>query len=194
MFPHRTILLLVLLGSLLFTSCSNSLFKVKPVTELPPLAGNLRTATAGNTTIRVAPFLTDEECQELFDSNLLLIGILPLRVELVVQNDVATRLDKARIRLTDAHGRQWKRLTGKQAASAIKNANGITLYNPNAKKRFEQDMEAYDVDLKTPLTGSESRRSGFFFFQAPDKRAISTGQQLVLSIEKLPQPLSVTLQ
>jgi len=193
MFPRRTSIPLLLVALLLFTSCSNSLFKVKPVTELPPLASNVRTANAGNTTIRVAPFLSDEDCQELFDSNLLLIGILPLRVELVVQNDVATRLDKARIRLTDSGGRQWKRLTGKQAASAIKNANGITLYNPNAKKQFERDMEAYDVDLKTPLTGSESRRSGFFFFQAPDKRAISSGQQLVLSIEKLPQPLSITL-
>jgi hypothetical protein len=142
----------------------------------------------------VAPFLSDEECQELFEANLPLIGILPVRVELIVQNDVATRLDKARIRLTDAQGRQWKRLTGKQAASAIKSANGIKLYNPNAKKRFEQDMEAYDVDMKTPLSGPESRRSGFLFFRSPDKKPVSSSQQFVLSIEKLAQPLSITLQ
>jgi hypothetical protein len=142
----------------------------------------------------VAPFLSDEQTQDLFEANLPLIGILPLRVELMVQNDPAIRLDKARVRLTDAQGRQWKWLTAKQAASRIRKANGITLYNPNAKKRFEQDMEAYGVDLKTPVSGPEARRSGFFFFQSPDKRAVASGQQLVLSIEKLPQPLSITLQ
>jgi hypothetical protein len=194
MLLRRTTLLPVLIASLLVTSCSNSLFKVKPVTELPPISTNSRTATAGNTTIRVAPFLNDEECQELFEANLLLIGILPLRVELTVQNDVAMRLDKAKVRLTDSQGRQWKYLTAKQAASRIKSANGIKLYNPNAKKKFEEDMEAYGVDLKSPLNGPETKRTGFFFFQTPDKRAVASGQQFVLSIEKLPQPLTITLQ
>ena len=130
----------------------------------------------------------------MFEANLPLIGILAVRVELVIQNDVAMRLDKARVRLTDSQGRQWKWLTGKQAASQIKSANGIKLYNPHAKKRFEEDMQAYDVDFKTPVSGAETRRSGFFFFQSPDKRPVASGQQLVLSIEKLPQPLTITLQ
>ena len=64
---------------LLATSCTSSLFKVKPVTELPPLPANTRSADAGGVTIRVAPLLTDEESQELFEANLPLSGVLPLR-------------------------------------------------------------------------------------------------------------------
>jgi len=74
---------LVLATALLNTSCASSLFKVKPVVELPPLSGNIKTASAGGVSIRVAPLMSDEESQELFESNLPLGGVLPLRMELV---------------------------------------------------------------------------------------------------------------
>lgn len=49
----RLLLVALLIGSA--TSCSGSLFKVKPATELPPLPANTRSADAGGVTIRVAP-------------------------------------------------------------------------------------------------------------------------------------------
>ncbi|MDQ2976710.1 MAG: hypothetical protein M3R69_15040, partial [Acidobacteriota bacterium] len=55
---------------LLTTSCAGSLFKVKPVVELPPLTGDVKSASAGGVTVRVAPLLSDEEAQELFEANL----------------------------------------------------------------------------------------------------------------------------
>ena len=53
----------------------------KTCDELPPLPANSRSADAGGVTIRVAPLLTDEESQELFEANLPLSGVLALRVE-----------------------------------------------------------------------------------------------------------------
>jgi hypothetical protein len=72
-------------------------------------------------------------------------------------------------------------------------ANGIFAYNPNSRKQFEKEFGAYAVDLKTPLSSGDSRRQGFLFFQTPDKRPVRSGQQLTLTVERLPQPASITI-
>ena len=156
---------------LLSTSCTGSLFKVKPVTDLPPLPANTRSADAGGVTVRVAPLLTDEESQELFEANLPLSGVLPVRVELVFQSGVPVELKRARFRLRDAQNREWKLLSAKSAASRILKANGVFLYNPHSRKQFEKEFGSYAIDLKTPLCSGDTRRQGFLFFQTPDKTA-----------------------
>src|SRR5258706_10168434 len=79
----------LMLGLFLFasTACSGSLFKVKPAVELPALPATAVTADAGGVRAGVAPLLNDEESQELFEANLPLGGVLPLRVELSYQID-----------------------------------------------------------------------------------------------------------
>src|ERR1700752_3384304 len=177
------------------TSCNGSLFKVKPATELPPLPAKTRSADAGGVTVRVAPLLTDEESQELFEANLPLGGVLPLRVELAVENGgVPVELKKARFRLRDGQNREWKLLSPKTAISRILKANGVKLYNPNARKQFEREFGAYGIDLKTPLSSSDTRREGFLFFQTPNKEAVTAGQQLTLTVERLPQTASIAVQ
>ena len=178
---------------LLATSCTGSLFKVKPVAELPPLPANTRSADAGGVTVRVAPLLTDEESQDLFEANLPLSGVLALRVDLAFQSGVPVELKRARFRLRDDQNREWKLLSAKSAVSRIMKANGVFLYNPNSRKQFENEFTAYAIDLKTPLSTGDSRRQGFIFFQTPDKRPVQSGQQLTLSIERLPQPASITI-
>ena len=177
----------------LLTSCTGSLFKVKPVTELPPLPANTRSANAGGVTIRVAPLLTDEESQELFEANLPLSGILPVRLELAFQSGVPVEMKRARFRLHDSQNREWKLLSAKNAASRILKSNGVSLYNPNSRKQFEKEFRAYEIDVKTALSSSESRRQGFLFFQTPDKVPVKSAQQLTLTIERLPQPVTITL-
>jgi len=185
---------LVLLSlALLSASCSGSLFKVKPAADLPPLPANTRSADAGAVTLRVAPLLSDEESQELFEANLPLSGVLPVRVELVFQSGVPLELKRARFRLRDTQNREWKYLSPKTAVSRIMSANGVTLYNPNSRKQFEHEFGAYAIDLKTPLSSSDSRRQGFLFFQTPDKKAVTSEQKLTLTVERLPQTASVTI-
>src|SRR5215203_2498256 len=175
------------------TSCTGSLFKVKPVTDLPPLPANTRSADAGGVTIRVAPLLTDEESQELFEANLPVSGVLALRVEVEFQSGVPVEVKRAKIRLRDAQNKEWKLLPAKSAVSRILKANGVFAYNPNSRKQFEKEFGAYAIDLKTPLSASDSRRHGFLFFQTPDKRPVRSGQQLTLTIERLPQPASIPI-
>lgn len=191
----RRAIFLFLMGAaaLIATSCTGSLFKVKPATELPPLPANSRSADAGGVTIRVAPLLTDEESQELFEANLPLSGVLALRVAMDFQSGVPVEVKRARFRLRDGQNQEWKLLSPKNAVSRIMKANGVFAYNPNSRKQFEKELGAYAIDLKTPLSPSDSRRHGFLFFQTPDKRPVRSGQQLTLTIERLPQPASITI-
>jgi hypothetical protein len=190
---RRSTSLILLLLAVLGASCGGSLFKVKPAADLPPLPANTRSAEAGPVMLRVAPLLSDEQSQELFEANLPLSGVLPVRIELVFQSGVPVEIKRARFLLRDSQNREWKFLTPKSAISRIMKANGVTLYNPNSRKQFEQEFGAYAIDLKTPLSSSDSRRQGFIFFQSPDKQAVSSELKLTLTVERLPQTASVTI-
>ena len=179
--------------ALLASACGGALFKVKPVVELPPLTGALKSANAGGVTIKVAPLLSDEESQELFEANLPLAGVLPLRVELAHESGVPVKLKRARFRLRDGEGNEWKLLPPKQAISRILTANGVTLYNPSSRKQFEEEFVAYALDLKTPLSSTDRRRQGFLFFQTPKKEPVSSPRGLALLAERLPQPVEIAL-
>src|SRR5678815_4783462 len=121
-------LFLMTAAALIATSCTGSLFKVKPATELPPMPSNSRSADAGGVMIRVAPLLTDEESQELFEANLPLSGVLAVRVEMDFQSGVPVEIKRARFRLRDGQNKEWKLLSAKSAVSRIMKANGVYAY------------------------------------------------------------------
>jgi len=183
----------VIAAGLLATSCAGSLFKVKPVVELPPLTGEVKSANAGGVTVRVAPLLSDEESQELFEANLPLGGILPLRLELVFDSGVAVETRKVRFRLRDGEGREWKLLSPKAAVGRILKANDVYAYNPNSRKQFEKEFVAYGIDLTLPLSDTDRRHQGFVFFETPKKEPVASPRGLVLSVERLPQPVEIAL-
>ena len=168
------------------------MFKVKPVVELPPLPDSARSISGNGITFRVAPLLSDEESQELFEANLPVAGILPVRMELVYDGAPPVEINRARFRLRDGEGLEWKILTTKQAVSRIMKANDIYAYNPNSRKRFEKEFGAYEIDLKTPATPAD-RRQGFLFFQTPDKEPVASPRGLTLIVERLPQPIELKI-
>jgi|SRR5580765_8095192 len=192
---YRTIASLALLSFLILlsTSCSNSLFKVKPVSELAALPGSAASANVGTLTFRAAPLLTDEETQELFESNLQLAGLLPVRVEIIHNSGDVMEMKKLRLHLHDAAGGDWKMISAKQAISRILKANGVFVYNPNSRKTFEKEFRAYELDLKTPLTHAEGKRQGIVIFQTAKKDPVASPRELVLSVEGLAQPVSLKL-
>jgi hypothetical protein len=189
--PH--LMVVVLATALLNASCASTLFKVKPAVDLPPLAGNIKTASAGGVTIRVAPLMTDEESQELFEANVPLAGVLPLRLELVFESGVPVEIKRVRFRLRDGAGREWKILQAKAAVSRILKANEVYLYNPHSRKQFEKEFVAYAIELKEPLSSSDRSRQGFLFFQAPKNEPVESPRGLVLQIVGLPQPVEIPL-
>ena len=191
----RQLISIALLAVLLLsTSCAGSLFKVKPAVELPPLAGDVKSASAGGVTIRVAPLMTDDESQELFEANLPLSGILAVRLELAFESGVAIEIKKVRFHLRDSDGREWKLISPKAAVVRILKANDIYAYNPSSRKQFEKDFTAYALDLKSPLSTADQRRQGFVLFEAPKNEPVESPKDLVLSIEGLPQRVEIPIK
>ena len=183
----------VVLAVSLSAGCGSTLYRVKPVAELPALPENSRSASAGGVTVRVAPLLSDEEAQELFEVNLPLAGVLPVRMDLAFESGIPVEIKRARFRLRDAQGREWKLLSPKGAISRILKANEVFAYNPHSRKEFEKEFGSYAIELKEPLTDSDRRRQGFLFFQSPKGEPVRSNQGLVLTIERLPQPVELKL-
>ncbi|MBD0373264.1 MAG: hypothetical protein ICV60_20670 [Pyrinomonadaceae bacterium] len=187
----RLVIYLTAAGLFLAMAGCGSLYKVKPVVEapLPETAGN---NAAGGLRLRAAPLLTDEESQELFEANLPLAGLLPIKVEITNQGSAPVELKPARFRLRDGEGVEWKLRSAKDAVSRVLSSDKVTLYNPRSRAEFERAVQSYALDTKRPLAPSE-RRQGLLFFQTPKKEQVRTPRGLILSIEKLQQPLQVTL-
>ena len=186
----RSAFALTLVGA---TSCGGSLFQVKPLAELPRMPASVASVSLGSISFRATPMLTDEASQELFESNLQLAGLLPVRVEINHHGGNAIEMKKVRFSLTDAAGTKWRAVSAKQAIARILKANDVFAYNPSSRKTFEQEFRAYELDLKNPLTQSENQRQGFVIFLAPGKAPVSSPRGLVLTIEGLAQPASLNL-
>lgn len=171
--------------------CGGSLYRVKPVVNAPVTA-TTGVAEASGITFRAVPLLTDEESQELFESNLLLAGLLPVRVEVSNESGAPLSFKHVRFHLRDQSGKEWKYRTARQVVSRILTANDIYLYNPNSRAAFEAALRAHTFDVETPLTPNQPRR-GLIFFQTPRKEPVEQQRGLVLVIEGLPQPLELRL-
>ena len=169
------------------------LFKVKSPNDLPEFPASAQPVNLGSLSVRAAPLLTDEETQELFEANLQLAGVLPVRVEMTHNSGDAVELKKIKFRLQDGAAAEWKQISAKQAVSKILKANDVFLYNPHARKTFEEDVRAFEFDAKTALTHAEPRRHGLLFFIAPDKQPVASPHGLVLEIDGLAQPVSLKL-
>src|SRR3954470_13419733 len=133
----------------LAAGCGGSLYKVKPRVDAPVTGA--KEANAGGFTVRAVPLLTDEESQELFEANLPLAGLLPVRVELSNESNAQLLFKRVRLSLQDGEGRVWKMLTAKQTVSRILKADEVYLYNPNSRKKFEEELGAHAFDVTTPL-------------------------------------------
>lgn len=182
--------MLTLAFASLIAGCGGSLYKVKPKVDAPIVGGKER--SAGGFTVRAVALLTDEENQELFEANLPLAGLLPVRIEMSNASNSSLLFKHVRFRLRDGEGREWKARAPKEVASRIMKTDDIYVYNPKARKKFVEDLSAHAFDLGPPLDAGRHRR-GLIFFQKPDNEQVANQNNLVLSIEGLPQPIEIEL-
>ena len=188
-----TLAICVAVGGFIAACSTGSLYKVKPFVKLPPMPESAKAVDLGSISFRAAPLLTDEESHELFESNLHLAGLLPVRIEMIHNSGEAIEFKKVRFRLHDAAGTEWKPMPSKKAIARILKANDVYAYNPHSRKTFEKEFGAYELNLKEPLTHSERRRAGFLFFQSPKKEPVESRHGLVLTIEGLSQPATIKI-
>lgn len=184
---------ILLAASIFAAGCGGgSLYKVKPVVEAPVRA-DAANAKASGISVRAVALLTDEESQELFESNLPLMGVLPVRVEMTNASGASLALDHLRFHLHEGDaGKEWKLLSAKKVVARILKAEDVTFYNPNSRARFQEELSAHAFDTKS-LLGASERRQGLIFFQTPTKESVSSPHALKLTVEGLPQAVELRL-
>src|SRR5689334_10989662 len=103
---NRLLFIFAFFCLLAFSGCGGSLFKVQPVVT-KPMPDNAKRSESGGLVVSASPLLTDEESQELFEANLPLNGILPIRIELANRSKGPIDLRKSTISVRNGDG-EWR--------------------------------------------------------------------------------------
>ncbi|MEO6390940.1 MAG: hypothetical protein ABIP75_03755 [Pyrinomonadaceae bacterium] len=182
----------ILLGAALFAAgCGGALYSVKsPVVS--PLPDSAASGSDPGVEIDAAAMFDDDESHDVFGVNMLMSGILPVRIEMVNSGWTAIDVGQAKFALQDGDGKQWKARSAKQAAERVLKYYDVYLYNPSSRKLYLEAMKLHDFDHESPL-GPGERRTGFVFFQSPGKEQIDRPVGLVMLVQKLPQTVEVKL-
>jgi hypothetical protein len=160
---------------LLLSGCGKP-FNVKPRPDTPPpIAGASATASA----IRLeAEAVTDEDyLYDTFEANLLMAGVLPVRVKITNRGTEETSLKKSRFEILSAEPRAYKAIKAGEAFNRVFAFYGISLYTKRGYKESKSDFLSHAIDLSSPLAAGESRE-GLIFFHMPDDIARSRGLRL----------------
>jgi len=170
-----TTLLLVLLGGA--AGCGKP-FNIKTRPDLPP-ANYAASATSNNISIQ-AQVLTDENTlYDNFDANLILAGILPVRVNLANAGTQSVDLKKARLEIR-AEGRLYKPVDARKAFKRLISYYELSTFNKSGYNESRQDFAAFALDFNTPLEAGQTRQ-GLVFFAMPESSARGTGLTLMVT-------------
>lgn len=157
-------------------------FNVKPRTELPR-AEYTATTTIDQIAVHAKPITDENLLYETFDANLILAGVLPVRVMLTNSAQETLNLAKARFAIRAGNaGRAFKSVAARQAFKRVISYYEISTYNKAGFKESLDDFSAYALDTDRPLNGRESREGLLFFLVGGD---VIRDAGLVLEISKL---------
>lgn len=154
-------------------------FNVRTQPDLPPASDEAK-AAAGN--IRIgARAITDEDfLYDTFDANLILAGVLPVRVMLSNSGRESVSLKNARFELRAIEGRSLKAINERQAFKRLISYYEISAYSKTGYSESLDAFSAYALDLKTPLGAGQSRE-GLVFFSLGSELARRAGFTMIVS-------------
>jgi hypothetical protein len=170
-------LVLVMLLASIASSCKP--FKVKPRIEVPR-AANEAQAEAEGVVFRASVVRDEDWLNDTFDANLILAGIVPVRVELKNIRQTPVELHKARFELKTADGRTFE---SADAGSAFKRALSyyeLSAWSKALYKESRADFASYALDTEAPAAAGESRQ-GLIYFLLRGDSARDRGFTLVIS-------------
>ena len=168
LWPSRLVRTLAVLTTvaLCLSGCGKP-FNVKPRTELPR-ANYTATASLNSVTLQADPIFNEDLLYETFDANLIMAGVLPVRVRLTNSSQQSLVLKKSRFEIRSAGGRKFKSASGRNAFKRVLSYYGISTYNKAGYKESLEDFAGYAFDAKAPLPAQESREGIVFFFVPPE--------------------------
>ncbi len=126
-----------------------------------------------------AEAVTDEDfLYETFDSNLLLAGVLPVRVKVSSREQEPVDLRKAKFEIKTTGGSTYKSISASSAFKKLISYYGISTYSKDGYKQSQSDFASHALDLREPLPPGASRQ-GMIFFQVPNEVARTGGLTFV---------------
>lgn len=153
-------------------------FNVKTLPDLPP--ANYAARAASDHVSVQAQALTDEDfLYQIFDANLILAGILPVRVMLTNSGGEIVDLKNTQFEVHAAAGSSFKAMNERQAFKRLISYYEISTYNKAGFKESREAFSAFGLDTTTPLVAGQSRQ-GMVFFRVPAESARG-GLTLVIS-------------
>lgn len=142
-------------------------FNVKPKTDLPS-ANYDATASSGPVVVG-ARLISDESLlYETFDANLLLAGIVPIRVSISNPGGEKVDLSRARFQIRTAEGRTFNSSSARSAFERMISYYEITTYNKAGYRESLNDFMGHGLEISKPLESKETRE-GILFFIIPSQ-------------------------
>lgn len=163
-------------------ACVGKPFNVKPrpaTPDPPELFAGPRTLSEG-LTLQAQAVLDEDYLNETFDANLLLAGIVAVRVKLTNGAPAPLDLKRARFELKTPDGRGHRPLEAHRVFKMLISYYGITTYGIDAFKESRNDFSSYAFNQSTALAEGESRQ-GLVFFALPADVARAAALTLIVS-------------
>jgi hypothetical protein len=171
---HRTAVRVALATTLAMAAvatlaCAGKPINVKTVPKVEPDSLGPGARSSG-LSVRAEAIWDEDWLLENFDANLILAGVLPVRVD--VENPGSGPMDVRKLKLdvTGADGSRFKQLPPKKAMKAIEGYYGIAVRSKTGDKLYKADFLANALDLEAALAPGEHRQ-GFVFFGFPKTAA-----------------------
>ncbi len=163
--------------------CGGKPFNVKPRPEVPQaeISSGDQTQIDG-VRIQAEPVTDEDFLYATFDANLILAGLLPVRVKLTNESQESISLNKAKFRIKTSGGKEFKSKDARSAYKQLISFYDISTYTKSGYRQAREDFASYALDTKSPLESGESRQ-GMIFFKVLPETAGESG--LALSVERL---------
>ncbi|HSE97577.1 MAG TPA: hypothetical protein VLD57_04850 [Blastocatellia bacterium] len=178
--PHQVISATLCFTALTFLmACGGKPFNVQPRPTGPAVISGAGTEVGGLTV--QAEAVTDEATlYDTYDANLILAGILPVRVRLTNSRTEPFEIKRARFEVRSASNRKYRAMDAGRAYKRLISYYGISTYSKSGYKESRTDFESYGLDTSQPLGAGESRQ-GILFFAVPDEEIRGGGLTLICS-------------
>ncbi|MEK6300886.1 MAG: hypothetical protein AABO41_09205 [Acidobacteriota bacterium] len=157
-------------------------FNVKPKVELRGAATEAQ-AEAGGVVIRASVVRDEDWLTDTFDANLILAGIVPVRVEVKNAGQAPIDLSKVRFELKTANGHGFGSVNSERAFKQALSYYDVSAWSKGLYKESRADFASYGLDTKTPAPAGESRK-GLVYFLVPGDSA--RGSAFTLVVSRLP--------
>lgn len=154
-------------------------FNVKPRIDLRGNAKEVQ-AQAGGLVISASVVRDEDWLTDTFDANLILAGIVPIRLQVKNAGQVPIDLSKVKFELRTAGGRNFGSVNSDRAFKQALSYYEISAWSKALYKESRADFASYGLDTKTPAANGESR-TGLIYFLVPGEGARGRGFTLVVS-------------